>query len=162
MNAADIIEQIHSAGGTLQGMGDQLQLSAPEPLPAKLVETITAYKSELLRLLAANDVPPLLPEDERRIRAWLAHIEESDPDIVSEVLDRCRHDLNARAYFRHRSEEVPPPRLSVASPVTCGTCMHFQRNDHPHLGRCATGEPENPAGLWDTDRRHCTRWRRPT
>ena len=55
----------------------------------------------------------------------------------------------------NRVEERPIPR-PVA--VTCGTCQHFERIDHPHLGHCAKGEPEAIAGLWDTDRRGCARW----
>jgi len=55
----------------------------------------------------------------------------------------------------NRVEEHPIPR-PVA--VTCGSCKHFECIDHPHLGHCAKGEPENIAGLWDTDRRRCARW----
>ena len=55
----------------------------------------------------------------------------------------------------NRAEGRPIPR-PVA--VTCGTCRHFHRIDHPHLGHCAVGEPEAIAGLWDTDRRGCARW----
>jgi hypothetical protein len=55
----------------------------------------------------------------------------------------------------NRAAELPIPR-PVA--VTCGTCRHFQRIDHPHLGHCTEGEPEDIAGLWDTDRRGCSRW----
>jgi hypothetical protein len=55
----------------------------------------------------------------------------------------------------NRAEERPIPR-PVA--VTCGSCRHFNRIDHPHLGHCAVGEPEAIAGLWDTDRRGCARW----
>lgn len=55
----------------------------------------------------------------------------------------------------NRAEGRPIPR-PVA--VTCGACRHFRRTDHPHLGHCAVGEPEAPAGLWDTDRRGCARW----
>jgi hypothetical protein len=39
--------------------------------------------------------------------------------------------------------------------VRCGDCSHFRRINHPHLGHCAQGEPEAPAGLWDTDPRGC-------
>ena len=39
--------------------------------------------------------------------------------------------------------------------VSCGKCRHFERIGHPHLGRCAQGETEAVAGLWDTDRRWC-------
>ena len=52
----------------------------------------------------------------------------------------------------NRAEGRPIPR-PVA--VTCGTCRHFHRIDHPLLGHCAVGEPEAIAGLWDTDRRGC-------
>ena len=55
----------------------------------------------------------------------------------------------------NRVEERPIPR---PVDVTCGACQHFERIDHPHLGHCATGEPEAIAGLWDTDRRGCARW----
>jgi hypothetical protein len=52
----------------------------------------------------------------------------------------------------NRAEGKPIPR-PVA--VTCGTCWHFQRIDHPHLGHCGKGEPEAIVGNWDTDRRWC-------
>jgi hypothetical protein len=55
----------------------------------------------------------------------------------------------------NRAEGRPIPR-PVA--VTCGTCRHFHRIDHPNLGHCAAGEAEAIAGQWDTDRRGCTRW----
>lgn len=55
----------------------------------------------------------------------------------------------------NRADGLPIPR-PVA--VTCGTCQHFTRIDHPHLGHCTKGEPEAIAGLWDTDRRCCARW----
>ncbi len=55
----------------------------------------------------------------------------------------------------NRAQDRPIPRPVS---VTCGTCRHFLRIDHPHLGHCAKGEPEAIAGLWDTDRRGCTLW----
>ena len=55
----------------------------------------------------------------------------------------------------NRAEGHPIPG---AVTVTCCTCRHFRRIDHPHLGHCAVGQPEAIAGLWDTDRRGCDRW----
>lgn len=40
----------------------------------------------------------------------------------------------------------------------CVDCAHFERTDHPNLGHCAMGQPEAPAGLWDTDIRHCEQY----
>ena len=48
---------------------------------------------------------------------------------------------------------IPRPKT-----VRCGNCVHFERIDHPHLGHCLRGEPEAPAGLWDSDGRHCGRY----
>lgn len=43
--------------------------------------------------------------------------------------------------------------------VVCGDCRYFRRVDHPHLGTCDAGEPLNPAGLWDADRRWCSEYK---
>lgn len=40
------------------------------------------------------------------VLAWLEHIGETDPEIVADVLNRCRLDPEARAYFLKRAKEV--------------------------------------------------------
>lgn len=50
-------------------------------------------------------LPPLTATAENAIRAWLAHISETDPAAITEVLDRCRKDAQARAYFLRRASE---------------------------------------------------------
>lgn len=99
-------------------------------------------------------LPELSPDEEASIRAWLAHIEETDPDIITEVLDKCRDDLDARRYFLKRSKEVPET-VPIRERITCDNCTYYERIEHPHLGHCAKGEPEAIAGLWDSDRRYC-------
>lgn len=96
-------------------------------------------------------------EDESSIHAWLAHIEETAPDIIAELLDQCRADSEARRYFLQRAEEVLETVTSNER-ITCGECLHFERIDHPRLGHCAKGEPEAIAGLWDSDRRYCDKF----
>lgn len=55
----------------------------------------------------SNSEKPLSREQGSIIRAWLAHIEETDPDIIAEVLDKCRSNPKALAYFLRRTEEAP-------------------------------------------------------
>ena len=59
----------------------------------------------------------------------------------------------------NRAADKPIPRPCS---VRCGDCIHFERiqspHGHPHPGHCAKGESEAIAGLWDTDRRYCTRF----
>jgi hypothetical protein len=96
-------------------------------------------------------------DEETAIRAWLEHINERDPDEITEVLTACNSDTEARAYFLRRAEEVPP----TPAPdywATCGACWHFHRIEHLNLGHCAKGAPEALAGLWDNVRRYCEQY----
>ena len=56
-----------------------------------------------------------------------------------------------RAYAERFSKRLPPPPAGAL--VRCADCAHFERIDHPHMGRCAQGHGRY--WLWDTDRREC-------
>ncbi len=43
------------------------------------------------------------------IRKWLAHINETDPEIIASVIEQCHADPEANAYFLHRAREVNSP-----------------------------------------------------
>ena len=49
----------------------------------------------------------LNPADEVRVRAWLAHIDETDPVMIEETLRRCASDAETLSYFLWRAQEVP-------------------------------------------------------
>lgn len=95
-------------------------------------------------------------KEEKAIRAWLAHIEETDPVIIAEVMDKCQREGEARAYFLERSKEVPKPDLCRVP--HCDECAHSERIENLYLGCCAKGDPETMASLFDTDLRHCERY----
>jgi hypothetical protein len=95
-------------------------------------------------------------KEEKAIRAWLAHIEETDPVIIAEVMDKCQREGEARAYFLQRSKEVREPDLYRVH--HCGECVHSERIENLHLGRCAKGDPETMDSLLDTDLRHCEQY----
>lgn len=51
VRAVELIEQVHIAGGRIQAKGDKLNLSAPEPLPADLMERLRQHKPEIMAYL---------------------------------------------------------------------------------------------------------------
>ncbi|MFM9437411.1 hypothetical protein ACFDR9_004498 [Janthinobacterium sp. CG_23.3] len=57
----------------------------------------------------ANDaaLTPMTTDEERMIRAWLAHIEETDADAIAQLLNDCQLDATARAYFIGQAGTVP-------------------------------------------------------
>jgi hypothetical protein len=99
-------------------------------------------------------LPELSLDQEASIRAWLALIDETDPDIIAEILNQCHDELGARRYFLKRSEEVPET-VPKHERITCGGCTYYERIEHSHLGHCTLGEPETIAGIWDSDLCYC-------
>lgn len=107
--------------------------------------------------------------EEATIRAWLTHMGETDPDIIAEVLDKCRADMQAQAYFLRRAEEVPKPLAfdddrrhctECANLTQSGMCLAARRGEitasrtyHPmdHIPRRCEGYAPGPG---DPDRRH--------
>lgn len=56
------------------------------------------------------------------------------------------------------SVELLPTDVEPWRATRCVDCAAFSRTDHPNLGHCTRGQPEAPAGLWDTDSRHCEQY----
>lgn len=79
--------------------------------PATLATQVTMDAATVAQVatVAVAKPPALTAEEETAIRAWLAHIEETDTDLIAEVLNQCRTDEEARAYFLRRAAEVPRP-----------------------------------------------------
>lgn len=52
---------------------------------------------------AATPDRAMTASDEAAIRAWLAHIDETNPTIIADVMGQCQRDADARAYFVGRA-----------------------------------------------------------
>lgn len=68
-----------------------------------------AIAAEPFEPILRHPVTPLTEEDATMIRAWLTYIEETDEDIIADVLDQCRIDADAREYFIDRARETLQP-----------------------------------------------------
>lgn len=75
-----------------------------------LTEEETATVANVASVAVAVETEPLAElssEQEASIRAWLAHIEETDQDTITKLLAKCGNDLDARLYCLQRAEEIP-------------------------------------------------------
>lgn len=128
----------------------------PATEPKEEAGTVARIATVAVANPTETKIAPMTAEEEKAIRAWLEHIEETDREIIAELMEKCQQEDDARAYCLQQSEKVPnPDRWRITH---CGECTHFERIVHPHLGHCAKGEPEAIAGLWDTDRRYCEQY----
>jgi hypothetical protein len=118
-------------------------------------EASTVAKVATVAVTVMPKKPPELTAEELvKLQAWLAYINEADPKIISELIEKCRTDKKTRCYFLHRSDQAGET-VAINAYVTCNHCNHFKRIDHPHLGHCTENLNENAAGLWDIDPRYC-------
>jgi len=54
MSAAELVRDIHWHGAEVTIDGDDLKLTATQPLPAELLNKLRTHKAELLAYLTAN------------------------------------------------------------------------------------------------------------
>lgn len=146
-----LVQQLESQGVRLKTDGETLSIKIDGGLSDDQLQFLKTHKLQLISELQHA----LTNEQESKIRSWLEHIEESDSDLITEVVERCQRDSEAREYFLRRSKEVP---ISAIRWVSCGDCMHYERIGCQNLGHCTKGQPEGITGQWDTDRRCCSYW----
>ena len=92
---------------------------APHPVPTKLTKGASGGFGSRGQGVIPEIKKALGLQDETATRTWLAHIEETDSDLIEGVLEQCRADPEACAYFLHRAEEVPTGRC-------CAECDQYQ------------------------------------
>ena len=80
---------------------DPVQVACyPEATHAEIMERHPdAIAAEPFTPTVRRPSAPLSAEDEAAIRAWLAAIDETDPEAIADVIERCRQDADARDYF---------------------------------------------------------------
>jgi hypothetical protein len=84
--------------------------------------------------------------DLSRIREWCVRIGETDEDAIAEVLDLCRTDPEARAYYLCRATETEP---GAAGAVRCADCKRKVSTEHPVLTLCGAGiQAPGACGMW--------------
>jgi len=70
-------------------------------------------------------------EETEAVRAWLALLGETDPATLAELIERCRHDPQLRAYVSQQAKaEQPGLDSSPDDRRTCGQCFNLLK------GRC--------------------------
>ena len=118
-------------------------------------EVIKRLESKGFRLEAAgsklrvNPAGKLTPEQ----RQWL---QTHKQELLTALLSRTdTHLADIADTFNATCVDRVPADSAPWRVTRCCDCAHFERTDHPNLGHCARGQPEAPAGLWDTDRRYC-------
>ena len=87
----------------------------------------------------SHPTAPMTADQESAIRAWLAHIEETDAAIIAVVLGQCRADVDARGFFIRQAAAVARPVAFDDDRRRCDQCMNMRRDI------CTIAEPKTGA-----------------
>ncbi len=99
MNLQTLINDCQKFGVSVQFNEGMLKLNGePEKVKTAAIR-LRPYKAELLKRF----------RDDLAIRGWLAHINETDPEVIASVIEQCHTDQEASAYFLGRAKEVNSP-----------------------------------------------------
>ncbi len=115
--------------------GEKLVMKAPSNLlTEQFISEVKKHKAELIQALTLATLegnsspsvavadppeleikPGLSAADESKILKWFTAINETDPDIIAEILENCRTNPKHREYFLERAEETPPIVVSTGN-----------------------------------------------
>ena len=97
--------------------------------PAKVANDEPAAIPSLAGLaelaLAKPTAAPLSAADDASIRAWLAHIGETDPVTIADVLNQCRDKASEREIVLRWADEVRRPVDSYDERRRCDQCANL-------------------------------------
>ena len=96
--ARKLIQDVHSAGGTIVAAGDRLRLAAPEPLPDSLMDDLRQHKAEVMTL-----VGPEWDAETARIVEWFL---AAPPPTEPFELFRGVNIIHPARWWRHLGAEI--------------------------------------------------------
>lgn len=103
----------------------EVACSPPATYAEILVWQPDASAAEPFEPIPRQPTAPLTAHDEATVRAWLAHIGETDFEIIAVVLNQCRTDADARDYFISQAADVPRPAAFNDDRRLCGQCANL-------------------------------------
>ena len=100
---------LRAASHWLLHFSDRTPLAVDFSPPATHAKVLASYPSALVAepIEASRRQPATMftGKQEAMVVGWLTEIGETDEAIIGEVLAQCRHDEDARQYFRGRAGE---------------------------------------------------------
>ncbi len=93
------LSRIESAGFTVALAGDSLEVTPASLLTQPQREFLKSHKAEIITELSTY----------QKIINWLASIDETNPEIIAETIDRCKIEPETLSYFLQRANGTARP-----------------------------------------------------
>lgn len=125
MTPATIIREAQAEGvrltlsptGTIKATGDGAAvnrwLTVIRKHKAEIIDVLEVSAGETAITSRSGLIAPMTAHEETAIRNWWGLIGETDPACISQEIQKCQQDIDARNYFAARAAlELPtPPKL---------------------------------------------------
>ena len=103
----------------------------------------------------------LLPEHRQKLLAYLAAIDETDPEMIAELLDICAEQPDKLAWALNWANKVLSAQVQPEqSLITCRNCQYFQcYNAHGGgAGKCGVGITSPGLCWWGETHHDCEKY----
>lgn len=115
----------------LQLIRGKSETAKPATVTLATTATQEQRRGDIVATVASVTVASQPEIKTKAVRAWLALLGETDPATLAELIERCRHDPQLRAYVSQQAKaEQPGLDSSPDDRRTCGQCFNLLK------GRC--------------------------
>jgi hypothetical protein len=153
------LSKIRKAGFTVSLAGNALEVSPASNLTPNQRDFLKQHKAEIIEQLQA-ETPPLSAADRQKLLDYMAAIDETDPEMIDELLTECVKDAGTLAWALQWADKVLASQIQPEHGlITCRSCQHFQcYNAHGGgAGSCDAGVMPMGACHWSETRHECSK-----
>jgi hypothetical protein len=152
------LSKIRKAGFTVSLAGNALEISPASNLTPNQRDFLKQHKAEIIEQLQA-EAAPLSTVDRLKLLDYMAAIQETDHEMINELLTVCAKDPKALAWALSWADKVLA-KQNQSSIITCRNCSHFQCfNSHGGgAGTCGAGVMPYGACWWSDTLHECDKY----
>ena len=155
MNA---LAKIRNAGFSVALVGESFEIIPASALTQTQREFLKSHRAEIVDELR-TETSCLSVTNRQKLLDYLAAIDETDPEMIQELLDVCAKDADKLAWALGWADKVLGNHKNphIRTNIKCGNCLNFEpfypSGSGP--GSCSAGESPLGACHWSETPHEC-------
>lgn len=143
------LSKIRQAGFSVALVGESFEIIPASALTQNQREFLKSHRAEIIVELR-TETSGLSSADRQKLLDYMAAIDETDPEMIAELLTECGKDANKLAWILDWADKVLAQDRPQQGLISCRHCQSFRcYNDHGGgAGSCGAGVMPMGACHW--------------
>ena len=154
------LTKIRKAGFNVALVGESFKIIPASSLTQNQREFLTSHRAEIVTELR-TETYGLLAADRQNLLDYMGAIDETDPEMIDELLDECSKEPDKLAWALNWANKVLSAQVQPEqSLITCRNCQYFQcYNAHGGgAGKCGVGITSPGLCWWGETHHDCEKY----